>query len=66
VDTPGLIERRLIKEWSPLTVEIEEHWDLTVPGCPMIAVRSMPFEIAKDIKTVTRRVFMSKAAWMYK
>jgi hypothetical protein len=52
-ELPGLISRKIIAR-DRKTVTIEEVWDVTVPGCPMITMNP-------DVKTVTRRFKLPKS-----
>lgn len=47
-ELPGLVSRKIIAR-DRKTVTIEEVWDVTVPGCPIIAMNP-------DVKTVTKRI----------
>lgn len=45
---PGLIKREIVHQ-DEHTVTIHETWDLTVPGCPMIAIKPASFELDKSM-----------------
>lgn len=64
-DHPGLIKRKLIKEVTPSTVEIEETWDLSVPGCPLVAVDLSTGHVNKEATTVRRRMLLDKRQWNF-
>jgi hypothetical protein len=55
VQAPGLVKREVIG-FGPDYVDIREVWDLSVPNCPMVAVRLLPFEINKDAKNMERTI----------
>lgn len=58
---PGLISRRVF----PIDqgrVCVEEHWDLSVPGCPMIKNPWLPNPF-QDHKNYIRQVTMTEAEY---
>lgn len=65
MDVPGLIERRLVKEHTPSTVEIEETWDVSVKGCPIIVVDLKTGNVNSEAVRVTRHVLMAKNEWTF-
>jgi len=60
----GLVERRLIKDLGPV-VEIEEVWNVTVPGCPVLVLNLHEFKKDERARTVTIRTMMSKGDWNF-
>lgn len=53
---PGLIERTVIQHCGDYVI-VQETWDVTVPGCPMLVFKTgtWPMERLPDVRTVTRR-----------
>ena len=48
---PGLISRRIIAKTDHHVV-VREVWDVTVPGCPIIPIRLMPFGRNEKVRTI--------------
>lgn len=65
MNAPGLIERRLIRQATISTVEIEEVWDVSVEGCPIIVVDLKSGHVNTEAVKVTRRVLMLESNWLY-
>lgn len=57
----GLITREIAAQTDTVTV-IREVWDLTVPGCPMRAIRLSSFGIERNAKTLERMYAVPAAA----
>lgn len=55
MDTPGLVKREIIARHEH-HVTYREIWDLTVPGCPIIAVSLSPFGLNKSATVYERTV----------
>ena len=51
---PGLIKREIVSQ-TDTHIEIVETWDLSVPGCPFVAVRLQPFGLDSDAVSATLR-----------
>jgi hypothetical protein len=57
----GLICRELVGYHGD-TVTIEEHWDVTAPGCPVLVFETGTLKPV-EAKIVTRRFKMNFAQW---
>jgi hypothetical protein len=53
-DPPGLVKREIVAQ-DDETVTFVETWDLTAPGCPMVAVSFAPFRLVDPIDDIYRR-----------
>lgn len=68
---PGLVKREILPCDREGYVLVRETWDLTAPGCPMIALRPnfpsglpdwRPLEIDTSVVSVERSVVVPKEA----
>jgi hypothetical protein len=59
MDEPGLVKREILPSTVKGHVLVREVWDLSVPGCPMVAFKhgpTYPFARDLDVKAVVRTV----------
>jgi hypothetical protein len=57
----GLIKREIVGS-DKNAIHIRELWDVTVPGCPIVAVKLAPeFGIDKDVEIVERAFWVSRS-----
>ncbi len=64
MNPPGLIKRELIEDHGD-SVTIRETWDLTVPGCPLVAIRLDNGGRGIHAISYERNVRMTRQEWLY-